>query len=332
MSMNKEVIIAISIGVLLGLGGALYFSNIKPSNNNSASLPDSQVVSPKLAGNTGSLAKFDRLPKNGSLLTKNTINIQGTASKNSALFIANQTKILPVPIIKNAFNQDFRLKPGLNELILFEVNKDREQLKVLKLYYLETGKSTSSMDKTATEEADILKQKLEEKVLELRDNPKRVVNGTINSINNKIITIENSTGIEKLTVEPEITNFYRVNGSELEAIGYEDLEKSDQITAFVSDIGGDEISYTLYQEPITTIAAGKVSNIDDKNYSVTIIDFDKSTFGADIETNTLQNVYNQKTKKVEKGGFSKLAIGQRIMAILNGSKGNYTIKEYLILQ
>ena len=330
--MNKEVIIAISIGVLLGLGAALYFSNIKSSGDSSKYMANEQVVSPKITSSMGSLASFANLPKNGTLLTKNSINIKGQGDQNSSIFVANQTKIEPVKISKKAFDQEFLLKPGLNEIVLFEVNKDKEQLKVLKLFYLQTGKASNLSDETATKEADILKKKLEEKVLELRDNPKRVVNGAIAKINDKIINLTTPTGEEKLVVEPEITNFYEVVGAKLEPIDYDDLSKNDNITAFVSDIGGDEISYTVYKEQAITIAAGKVSNIDDKSYKLTIIDFDKSTFGADIETATVQGIFNSKTKKIEKAGFSKISIGQRILAILKGTKGNYSIQEYLILE
>ena len=334
--MNKEAIIAITIGVALGLFGAVYLSNFKTSPRNSGDQTqtfNTANLTPRVTAKSGRLAIFDKLPQNEALLTQKAVTISGKADNNSNLLIANQLQILAVKIRGNQFEQELPLKPGLNEIALFELNGDKEQLKVLKLYYLQTQNIDINSDESeSTAEADILKQKLEEKVLELRNNPKRVVSGQIKALGDKSLTLGVGTDSLKVTVEPEITNFFSVNDYDLASIEFADLQKNDWVTAFVSDIGGDEISYTVYQEPVITVAAGKVSNIDEDNYQITIIDFDKSSFGADIQVSTVQNLYNLKSQKIEKGGFSKLAIGQRIFAILSGTKDDYSINEYLILQ
>lgn len=333
--MNKEAIVAIIIGVILGLFGAIYFSNFgkapqnhKPANNTF------QVtgLAPKTTAKSAKLAVFDKLPQNSALLTKNSLTISGQADLASNLFIANQLELLPIKIGKTGFSHNLKLKPGLNEIIMFELNQDKEQLKVLKVFYFQAQKVNLDSSKTeATKEADVLKEKLEDKVLELRNSPKRVVSGEIKTIKDKVITLADGQEAIKLTVEPEITNFYSLSGYDLAALEFTDLAAGQVITAFISDIGGEEISYTVYQEPQITVAAGKVSNIDEDNYKITIIDYDKSSYGADVQVGTMQNLYNQKSKAVEKAGFSKLAIGQRILAILSGEKGSYSVDEYLIV-
>src|SRR3989339_61188 len=334
--MNKEAIVAIIIGVALGLFGAIYFSNFRTIPKGPSNKPqtfNTANLTPRTTDKSTKLAQFDKLPVNGALLTNKILVIQGQADKNSNLLIADQLEIRPITIRGNQFKQELQLKPGLNEIALFELNGEKEQLKVLKLYYLQTQNIDVSSDQSeATDEADVLKQKLEEKVLQLRNNPKRVISGPIKAIGEKSLTLGIGTDSIKVTVEPEITNFFNVSGYDLETISFADLQKGERVTAFVSDIGGDQISYTVYQEPALTVAAGKVSNIDEDNYEVTIIDFDKSSFGADIQVSTIQNLYNLKSQKIEKAGFSKLAIGQRIFAILSGTKGDYSIDEYLILQ
>lgn len=332
--MNKEVLVAIIIGVSLGIIGALYFSNVKPSTSpkRGFSITSTQIT-PRDAVGAHKLASLSQLPENGSIVLQSKLRFKGKAGNDSALLIGNRLTIEPIPVRKGKFNHEFTLKPGTNEIVLFELNADKEQLKVLKLYYLALVNQTEPKEETvATEEADILKHKLEQKVLELRSKPSRVVNGAINSINDKQIMLKSGMLTNKIIVEPEITNFYRVVGHNLEEIAFHDLAKGDEITSFVSDIGGDEISYTVYQEPAQTIAAGKISNLDADNYQVTILDFDKSSFGADLELQTIQNIYDLKAKKIVKSGFSKLAIGQRIIAILSGQKGDYSIDEYLVLQ
>lgn len=333
--MNKEAIIAIVIGVILGLFGAVYFSNFgklpKNTTNTSANF-QATGLTPRATGKSVVLATFNNLPKNNALLTKNSFTISGKAELSSHLFLVNQLELTPIKINKTGFEQSLKLKPGLNEIVFFELNQDKEQLKVLKVFYFEAQNSTiKTTEKEASQEADLLKEKLEDKVLELRNSPKRVVSGEVKSINDKIVTIANGSQIEKITVEPEITNFFSVNAYQLEPVEFNDLDKGQIITAFISDIGGEEISYTVYQEPQITVAAGKVSNIDEDNYQITIIDYDKSSYGADIQVATTQNLYNLKSRQIEKAGFSKLAIGQRILAILSGTKGNYSVDEYTIL-
>jgi len=332
--MNKEVIVAIIIGVALGIGGALYFSNSgsksapRPTNN-TLSL-NSVEITPKLTDKSKQLAQFSNLPAQEALLTKNQLTLTGKADEESILIAANRLEIVPLLVKKGAFTSEIRLKPGVNEIVLYESLKDREQLKILKLFYLEVAKE-SKPDSEATEEADILKDKLEAKVLELRNKPERVVSGEIKALSGKVLTLLEKGSAQKITVEPEITDFSEVSGYSLNPITYEDLSKGDTVTAFISDIGGDKISYTLYREPELTIAAGKVSNIDDKDYQITLIDFDKSSYGADIETSTIQKLFDSKSKKVQKSGFSKLEIGQRIFARLIGTPEAYSIAEYLII-
>jgi len=331
--MNKEVIVAIVIGVAMGIGGALYFSNSSPStkSGSNAFSFNSVEITPNLTGKNKQLANFANLPEQGTLLTKNVLKLEGKADKESIIVAANRLEILPIQVKNGSFSEELRLKPGVNEIVLYESLKEKEQLKILKLFYLELAKESGSDNTEATEEADILKAKLEAKVLELRNKPQKVFSGEIKSIANKVLTLSAMGSSQKITVEPEITNFSDVSGYSLSSIDFEDLAKGDIVTAFISDIGGDEISYTLYREPNLTVAAGKVSNIDEDNYKITLIDFDKSSYGADIETSTSQTLYDSKSKKVLKAGFSKLAIGQRIFARLSGNKDDYSIDEYLII-
>ena len=332
--MNKEVVIAIVIGVAMGIGGALYFSNAAPPTKKPETntlVRNSVQITPILTGKSGGqLSEFANLPKSETLLTKNTLKIEGKADNKSLIVVADRLEIKPLQVKNGSFSEEFRLKPGMNEIVLYESLKEKEQLKILKLYYLELAKQSNS-EPEATEEADILKAKLEAKVLELRNKPQKVFSGEITALSAKQITISHLGQPQKITVEPEITNFSDVSAYALLPIEFADLAKGDTVTAFVSDIGGDEISYTLYREPVLTVAAAKVSNIDDKNYKITLVDFDKSSFGTDIETSTMQTLYDTKSKKVVKGGFSKLSIGQRIFARLSGEKDDYSIDEYLII-
>jgi hypothetical protein len=335
--MNKEAIVAILIGIGLGLFGALYFSNFSsPAKNevNPEEAFSNSRLTPQLTTKAARPAEFNKLPQSGSLVSKNKLQISGKAENNNHLFVLNELLIAPVKMDNSQFEYELSLKPGLNKIILYDLYGEKEQLKMLKLFYFEAQESVLSKndEENSSKEADLLKSKLEDKVLELRDNPQTVFYGQIKAKTDKGFTLVDGNSSNKINVEPEITNFYRVDKSSLSSITFDDLEKNDYITAFVSDIGGEKISYTVYLEPQTTVVGGKISNLDDDNYTITIVNFDKSSVGADLETETTQNLYNLKNRQVVKGGFSKLAIGQPILAIVNGSQGSYSLSEYLVLQ
>jgi len=333
--MNKEAIIAVIIGVTLGLLGAVYFSNLgKTPQTGKSKTTTFQTTGPltKEKAKSVKLADFGNLPKNGTLSKKSTLSIKGKAENSSHLFWVSQIGLSSIKISGGSFDDEIQLKPGLNEIVLFELNNDKEQLKVLRVYYFQPQEAVLKKDEEATDEADILKEKLEDKVFELRNSPQKVVNGQIKSINDKILTLVAGSETVKLTVEPEITKFYDVDGNKLSNLEYSDLALGDTITAFISSIGGEEISYTVYREPELKVFAGKISNVDKDNYQVTVINYDKSSFGADIQVATTQNLYSLKTRQISEGGFSKLAIGQHILAIASGGKDNYSLDEYLVLQ
>jgi len=334
--MNKEAIIAIIIGIGLGLGGALYFSNAQSPKQKAPQFEadfENTTVIPKTTSKAGKFAEYKALPATNSLLNSDSFTLKGKAQDNSHLFVVNQLGIEPVSIEKGQFKKQVALKPGRNDLVLFELNNKKEQIKALRLYSFQIRKSTApnNDDEEATKEAGILKEKLEDKVIELRNSPKSVVSGEIKTVNEKNFTLVSGTEVTKVTVEPEITDFYQVNQNKLERGSFEDLKKGNSVTAFISDIGGEQISYTVYQEPNLAVAAGKISNLDEDQYQATIVNFDKTSFGADVQTSTTQNLYNQNNRQTTKGGFSKLTIGQYILAILSGSKQDYSIEEYLVL-
>ncbi len=324
--MNKEAVVAILIGVGLGLFGAVFFSNFGKSfvstNTGAGNTLKTIGLTPRPTIKTAALASFSKLPENNALLTSDGFYIEGKADSSSRLLLANQLELTPLKIVKSNFRYWLKLKPGANKIVFLELNQDKEQLKVLKVFYLQLpGGNLKTDKKEATKEADLLKEKLEDKV-----------SGEIKSVSGKTVTMANGAGVEKIMVEPEITNFFRVNGYSLEPIEFEALKAGQNMTAFISDIGGEQISYTVYQEPDLNVAVGKISNIDDKNYKLTLVDYDKSSFGVDIQTDTTQRLYNLKSGRVEKAGFSKLAIGQRFLTILSGSKGSYSAYEYLAIE
>jgi hypothetical protein len=333
--MNKEVMVAVFIGILLGVLGAIYLSNSKPKNNAILTVGSVQIT-PEITTKASQLATYSKLPENESIVNNETLNISGKADNNSAMFLASLNGISNINVLKGKFSQKIELKPGLNELAILEYSGDNERLKLIKIYFYqksaETKNYTSKTEETSTSEADILKDKLENKVIELRESPERAVNGTVKSINEKELLIEAGKEVYKIALETEITDIFEVNRvGALTKIELDEVSKGVEATAFISKIGSEEKSYTVYIEPNEDIVVGKVSNLDEANYQVSVMNFDKTVTSLDIQTSTTQNYFDTKTKKTTEYGFSKLQIGQRIIAIVNPSGTSTSIDEYLCI-
>lgn len=331
--MNREVIVAIVIGIVLGIGGALIFGNLKPKHTNEGLTIKTANITPKVTTQNTQFASYKKLPKDNTIFNKNKLAIAGEAEPGVLIFAANLMETKHIPVKNKQFSDSLSLKPGLNEIILYEVNGDNDQTQTLPVYYFQSNQNiTVESEEEASSEADVLKEKLESEALELRNKPKQALSGEVKSINDKEITLQIKSKTQKIALEPEITDFYQVSGSELEEIGLDEVGTGDLVTAFISEIAGDNISYTVYLEPNQEVIVGKISNVDEDNYQVTILNFDKSTHSADVETNTTQRQFNLKTKKTAKAGFSDLAIGHRIIATLYGDENARSMAEYLVIK
>lgn len=334
--MNKEVIVAIGIGVILGLLGAIYFNNVKtasPSKNkigsSTAEIVTLAPTKPKLVSTV-----FSGIPENNSLLKSNKLTIKGTSDNKAVIVLVDNVNVRIIPVKKGQLSETINLKPGLNQIAVSSYDKVQDLLKILNVYYLTPyeNKLLITENKKATDEAEILKQKLEKEVLEMRANVSKVFTGKIKQITDKEISLDISSQTKKFKLEPEITKFYLIKDLTLESLELSDFAKSDLVTIFLSNIAGEEKCYTVYKEPDITLVAGKISNLDKSNYKITMINYDKTTLSSDIEINSTQEFYDLKSKALQKGGFSKLLIGDHIFALIYTNKGGtYSFSEYLAL-
>lgn len=331
--MNKELIVAIGIGGLLGLGVAIIFNNFPTSKSTRIQVSTAQIsITPKDLNTKQTI--FNNIPKPNEIRTKGILTIKGESTDDTILFAQTLTDTIPVLVKSGTFVKDITLKPGYNEIVITSKRKNIDQTKVLKFFYLQPIASTVPFvtEVQATSEAAMLKQKLEKQVLELRSHAQKAFYGTVQSVNDKQLLLENGPDSLKVTLEPEVTKMYAVQGLKLIDIESSDLKKGNQVTVFLSDIGGVVKSYTLYQEPDKVLVVGKISNIVDTNYELTLINYEKTTLKADIDTGTVQSAYNISTHETTKYGFSKLKIGEDILAILTVNSDNtYTIDRYLVV-
>jgi hypothetical protein len=329
--MNKELLVAIGIGALLGLGVAIYFNNVPSSKGTTMQANTVQItVTPKTL--TAQQTVFKNLPTSNDINTTGKLTVGGTTEDGTTLFVQTLSETTPITVQKGVFSSRIVLKPGYNELIISTHKKTSDQVKVLKLFYFQKESVLTPVPSQAeaTSEAELLKGKLEKKVMELRENIKKAFYGTVQTINEKEIVLKNDTDSLKVVLEPEVTKFYNATGTKLSDAVITDIKKGTPVTVFLSDIAGETKSYTVYIESNSVLVAGKISNIDTEEYVVTMVNYDKTTVKADVDSSTTQLSYLISTGETTKYGFSKLKIGDDIFAVLNPNTDNtYVLDHYL---
>ncbi len=141
--MKKETVIAIGLGILLGIGVALFLvarskqeeiNKTKPITTHSNITPTVAITNVQIQG-----LEVDQ-PEDGSIVTKDTVTIKGKASKNSLIVIQTPIKDITLQVDKEQFSSELSLALGENVIRITVYPKDqslRTQEKELRIYYLD---------------------------------------------------------------------------------------------------------------------------------------------------------------------------------------------------
>ncbi len=196
-----------------------------------------------------------------------------------------------------------------------------------KVVYSQTPASSS-----ATDEA--FKDKVASAAARYYNNNDKAVSGFITGISGNTITI-NTTDDQtyEIKLDDILTKYYRVVGNGRKEIKLSDLQKGDYaIAAGVINDKSVNANF-IYIDESFLVRIGKISQVNSDNYTLTVVTTDKDTYTLNIEATTKQQIINIKTLAVEKGGFSKIKVGDTIhfVAQRSGQEKNNTYSALKIL-
>lgn len=194
--------------------------------------------------------------------------------------------------------------------------------------------SITNQDQKAIEN---LKEKVANKVQEIiKKNNKAIVGRVINVSNNliKIKSINNKEEYE-IKIDSTLTKFYKISGVNQKEIKIDDITKDDYL--IVSGIINDKIvdANAVFIDQPFLVESGKIIEVDKENYTIKVITSDKTVYTLSFETFTKQYILNIKTLEIEKSGFSKIIVGDRIhfVAEIKGDEkdNNYEATKTLLI-
>lgn len=172
----------------------------------------------------------------------------------------------------------------------------------------------ASPTKTTTEKSiETLKEKIADKVDELRSNNTQLTAGLIVSIKKGSIEIitDDSKNLT-VSVDESLTKVFDIVKNSKKEIKADDLEKGDYIIVSGPLVENTVNSNEVYRDLVFTVSSGQITEVDKENNTVDVITHDKEEMTLDIEKTTKQQIMDIKSLELAKTGISKYKTGDTI--------------------
>lgn len=201
----------------------------------------------------------------------------------------------------------------------------------------QTPSTTASSSPTVVVDKDIqqLKDKVANKVSEIRKENNKAVSGFVLKIDENTMRLNNAEDVNQVKFDDALTKVFKVLGTSKKEIKISDIAKDDY--AIVSGVVVDNIitaNVVLIDENFL-VDSGKITEINKESYNIRVLISDKNTYGLDIETSTKQYLINIKTLLKETVGFSKLKEGDMVHFVVKKigieKENNYSAIKILII-
>src|SRR3989338_11128054 len=195
----------------------------------------------------------------------------------------------------------------------------------------------ASASPTTVVDRDIqqLKDKIANKVLEIRKKNNKAVSGFVISNDGNTMKINNNGEENQIKFDDTLTKYFKITGAQKKEIKVDDIKKNDY--AIVSGVVTDNIitaNVVLIDEKFL-VDSGKITEINKDNYNIKVLTSDKNTYSLDFETNTKQYMINIKTLLKETVGFSKLKEGDTVHFVVKKTgdekNNNYSALKIMII-
>ena len=178
---------------------------------------------------------------------------------------------------------------------------------------------TVAISESLDEEVQVLKDKVAEKVEELKEQNKKAVSGIVQEVKEGTITILNAENTKiEVEIDETLTTFYEIVDSKVKASSSEDIVKGTYIFVTGPEIGETVSANEVYKDTQFVIMSGKITEVNEEDFTVKIVTIDKSNYDLDIEKNSKLKLLDIKTLETDSIGFSKLKEGDSVHAVVKG--------------
>src|SRR3989344_60915 len=234
--MRKELIIAIIAGIIVGLTIAFgvwransALKKVKVVTKEPTSLDQKRSVS-----QNGSSKITLATPEVQDVISQNPTKVSGITLKDALVVVSSEEEDYILKTNSSgSFEQEVELIGGINQLIVasFDESEGKSEQELTVIFSTEFKVSEDNSETpAATDEGDPIREKVREKLEEVKKNPKAYI-GTITDKLETSIQIKNALGeIQLISVDSENVDFVKTGKSQT-TIKYNDLAIGDFIIA-----------------------------------------------------------------------------------------------------
>src|SRR3989339_713460 len=200
------------------------------------------------------------------------------------------------------------------------------------------SESATPTTASSVEDSDIktLKEKVANKVSEIRQKNNKAISGFVLSNKSSIIKLKTYENEEfEVELDDTLTKYFKITGIQKKEIKADDIEKDDYIIDTGVLVDKRITANSVFVDEGFLVEVGKVAEIDKENYSIKIVTTAKDNFTLDIENSTKQSMLNIKTNVTELAGFSKIKEGDTIHFVVKqlaiNKNNSYSAVKILII-
>lgn len=181
-------------------------------------------------------------------------------------------------------------------------------------------KTPSSEPKTTKISSDTpqiiqnLKEKIATKVAELQKTDKKIIKGTILSINdNELKIIDVNKQIFTVLIDELTVDLFQLRAGSRQKIEKKDLKENLHVLVYGTVVENSLTPDRIYTYTPELFFEGRLQNVN-SDYSIEIVSNNGSIRTFDIEISTRQKLFDKKAMKIVTSGFSKYKVGDYVIA------------------
>lgn len=173
--------------------------------------------------------------------------------------------------------------------------------------------SSLSPTKSVSDEVNLLKEKVANKVAELQKKNNKAAAGFVSSVkDDQIVITDRDDQKHAVKVDQVLTKYYQITGSTKKEIKFENIEKGDYIIISGPMIGDVLTANVIYVDERLDVRSGKVAEVDSDNMKIKVVTKEKETYSVNVAPPAKLWLVDSKSLETSRATIAKIKEGDTV--------------------
>lgn len=173
---------------------------------------------------------------------------------------------------------------------------------------------------------ELLKQRIATSVAKIEKSVSKLNIGHISKIDKAGIEIKAKDGkLFKVIIDNTITKVYLLSGITKKEVKSDTLALNDYVIISGPPLENSITANNIYIDEEFIVSSGKITEIDNSEFTIKVITVDKDNYTLNIENSTRQLMLDVRTNAMNTTGFSKIKVGDTIHFVAKKPLDNKTL-------